>query len=234
MSQPATKVEDKKCVLNHEISHKPDYAFLDVQIPAEQKIMVEGSAMATMSPNMKMKTKMKGGLGRILTGESLFINEFTAEGTAGSMGIAPAVPGDMDHVFIDGETVFLQGSSYVASTPEVNVETKFQGIGKGFFSGESLFFIKCSGKGDLWFNTYGGMLAIDVKDDFVVDTGYVVGFTEGLEYKVESVGGMKSLFFSGEGLVCRFKGQGKLWIQTRQAPSFVSWVNPFRPVKSKS
>ena len=106
----------------------------------------------------------------------------------------------------------------------VTAESKWQGMIKGFFSGESLFFIKCSGVGDLWFNTYGGLLSIDVKDSFVVDTGYVVGFTEGLEYSVEPVSGMKSLFFSGEGLVCRFKGEGKVWIQTRQAPSFLSWI----------
>ena len=45
---------------------------------------------------------------------------------------------------------------------------------------------------------------------------------------------MKSLFFSGEGLVCRFSGQGKVWIQTRQVPAFGWWVYPFRPVKSKN
>ena len=58
-------------------------------------------------------------------------------------------------------------------------------------------------------------------------------FTEGLEYKVEKVGGYKSLFLSGEGLVCRFSGQGRVWIQTRQVAAFTSWVFPFRPVKSR-
>ena len=120
----------------------------------------------------------------------------------------------------------------MASTPGVEVETKFQGI-KGFFSGEKLFWIKCSGQGDLWFNTYGGMFSVDVKDSFVVDTGYIVAFTEGLEYDVTSVGGMKSLFFSGEGLVCKFKGQGRVWIQTRHAGSFASWIHPFRPQKKR-
>ena len=78
------------------------------------------------------------------------------------------------------------------------------------------------------------MIEIDVQGEYVVDTGYIVAFTEGLDYKVQSVGGYKSLFLSGEGLVCRFSGSGKLWIQTRQVPSFSSWVNPFRPVKKSN
>ncbi|MFP4365433.1 MAG: AIM24 family protein [Spirochaetia bacterium] len=75
---------------------------------------------------------------------------------------------------------------------------------------------------------------LDVKGDYVVDTGYIVGFTEGLEYNVESVGGLKSLFFSGEGLVCRFSGTGKVWIQTRRASAFTAWAEAFRRIQKKS
>jgi uncharacterized protein (AIM24 family) len=66
-----------------------------------------------------------------------------------------------------------------------------------------------------------------------VDTGHVVAFTEGLEYSVSRIGGYKSLFFSGEGLVCRFSGNGRLWIQTRKLGAFARWVYPFRPAKSR-
>ena len=90
----------------------------------------------------------------------------------------------------------------------------------------------CSGRGDLWFNTYGGMIAVDVDGEYIVDTGHIVAFTEGLEYQVGRIGGYKSLFFSGEGLICRFRGRGRLWIQTRKLGAFASWVRPFRPHKS--
>lgn len=212
---------------------RPDFAFLTVQIPAGKTIKVEASAMATMSTNVSMKTKFKGGLSRFLTGESIFINEFTAEGGAGELSIAPGPAGDLQHIALDGETVYLQNSAFVASGMGVNVETKWQGLMKGFFSGESLFLIRCSGSGDLWFNTFGAMLEIDVRGNYVVDTGYIVAFTEGLDYDVQRIGGYKSLFFSGEGLVCRFRGEGKVWVQTRQVGAFNAWVNPFRPVKSK-
>ncbi len=218
----------------YSIDCKPDFAFLTVSIPQNETLKVEASSMATMDTNIKMKTKMRGGLGRFLTGESLFMNEFTAEHGPGQIQIAPGAPGDMDHVHLNNETIYLQNSAFLASSMGVNVETKWQGFVKGFFSGENLFLIRCSGQGDLWFNTYGAMIKVEVDGEYVVDTGHLVAFTEGLDYSVSMVGGYKSLFFSGEGIVCRFRGQGTIWIQTRQVGAFASWVNPFRPVKSNN
>lgn len=216
------------------IEGRPDYAFLTVQLPANQTLKVEASAMATMDTHLRMKTKLRGGLGRFLTGESIFVNEFTAENVPGEIGIAPGAPGDLGHVYLRNETVYLQNSAFVACDPAVNLETKWQGFMKGFFSGESFFLVRASGKGDLWFNTYGGMIELDVDGDYVVDTGNIVAFTDGLDYSISKIGGYKSLFFSGEGLVCRFKGKGKVWIQTRTTGAFVSWAHWYRPVQKSN
>ena len=213
------------------VQGQPDYAFLTVQVPANQTLKVEASAMATMDTNLVMKTRLRGGLGRFVTGESIFINEFTAQGGPGEIGIAPGAPGDLRHVYLQDQTMYLQNSAYVASSSGVAVESKWQGLMKGFFSGESLFLIRCQGQGDLWFSSYGGIIEIDVSGEYVVDTGNIVAFTDGLNYEVTKVGGYKSLFFSGEGFVCRFSGQGRVWIQTRKVGPLVSWVWPFRPTK---
>ena len=215
------------------IEGRPDYSFLTVQVPANETLKIEASAMATMDTHVEMKTKIKGGFGRFLTGENIFINGFKAQNAPAEIGIAPGTPGDLMHQYLDGNTIFLQNSAYVASTVDVEVETKWQGMLKGFFSGESLFLIRCSGTGDLWFNTYGAIIEVDVMDNYVVDTGNIVAFTEGLDYEITKVGGYKSLFFSGEGFVCRFSGQGKVWIQTRSAQAFASWAHWFRPVRKK-
>lgn len=215
------------------IEGRPDFSFLTVTVPGEEMIKVEASAMATMDTNIEMKTKVRGGLGRFLTGESVFINEFYARGGVGEIGIAPGAPGDMGHVYLNNNTIYLQNGAFVACGPQVTIETKWQGLTKGFFSGESLFLIRAIGQGDLWFNTYGAMIEIDVDGDYVVDSGNIVAFTEGLDYKVSKVGGYKSLFFSGEGFVCRFSGQGKVWIQTRGVQALLSWAHPFRPVKKR-
>ncbi len=217
----------------YKLQGKPDYSYLTVNIPAGQTLKVEAGSMATMDTNIRMKTKMRGGFSRFLTGESLFINEFSAENGPGEIGIAPGSPGDMDHVYLENDIIYLQSAAFVAATMGVNVESKWQGLMKGFFSGESLFLARCSGVGDLWFNTYGAMMEIEVDGDYVVDTGHIVAFTDGLEYRVGKVGGYKSLFFSGEGLVCKFSGKGRLWLQTRQLGAFANWVYPFRPVKSQ-
>lgn len=211
---------------------KPDYGYLTIQIPKGQKIKVEAAAMAAMDTNLEMKTRFKGGLSRFLTGESLFINEFTAQNGNAEIQIAPSSPGDIDHVYLNNETIYLQNTAFVASGELVQVESKWQGFTKGFFSGENFFLIKCSGTGDLWFNSYGGIIPIDVEGDYVVDTGHIVAFTSELTYNVTRVGGYKSLFLSGEGLVCKFTGKGRVWIQTRKLAPLLKWVYPFRPTKS--
>jgi len=235
-SQPALKQSSVKNAAEFpfQIHHRPDYAFLILKLPVEQTVKVEASAMASMDSNIQMKTKFKGGFSRLLTGESIFINEFTAQGGPGELCVAPGPPGDMEHLYLNGQTVYLASSAFLAAGTGINVESKWQGLIKGMFGGNGLFLIRCSGSGSLWFNSYGAIIPIQISKEFVVDTSYVVGFTDGLQYNVTSVGGYKSLFLSGEGLVCRFQGSGTVWIQTRQAPAFASWVDPYRIVKRRS
>jgi len=226
--------------LTYEIEHNPAYAFLKLQVPANQTVLVESGAMAGMDPWLTMKSKMKGGLmkglGRMLGGESLFISEFTAEGKPGELYLAPGTPGDIQHYVLHGKSLMVQSSGFLACSPTVEIDTKFQGF-KGFFSGESLFLLKVSGTGDFWFSSYGAILEIPVDGSYVVDTGYVVAFEDTLNYAVEMLGGLswkglKTSVFGGEGLVCRFTGQGRLWVQSRHLYPLVSFLNAFRPTRS--
>src|ERR1043165_6663895 len=121
----------------YKLAGKPDFSYLTVNIPAGQTLKVEAGSMATMDTNIRMKTKMRGGLARLLTGESLFINEFSAENGPGEIGIAPGSPGDMDHVYLENDILYIQSAAFVAATMGVNIESKWQGLTKGFFSGES-------------------------------------------------------------------------------------------------
>lgn len=223
----------KKTDYTFSIESAPDYALAEVTISPGRTLRVEASAMAYMDSSLSMKTSAKGGFGRLLSGEKLFQNEFTAKNEPGKIGIAPGSPGDIAHVYLENEGIYIQNSAYLASSTDLEVKADFQGW-KGFFSGEKLFMIHAQGTGDLWFNTYGGLLEIDVAGGYVVDTGYIAAFTQDLTYDVRPVSGLKSLFFSGEGLVCRFSGKGKVWIQTRLAPAIVQWADPFRRVEKKS
>lgn len=223
------------------VENNPSYASLIVKLPPQQTLLVEAGAMAAMDANIKIKSKMRGGLmkgiGRMLSGESLFISEFTAQKTTGELYISPGVPGDITHYQLDGsKSLMVQSAGFVASSPSVDLDTKFQGL-KGFFSGESIFFLRASGQGDFWFSSYGAIIEIPVDGDFVVDTGYIVAFEDTLDYSVEMIGGLsfRSLrtgILGGEGLVCRFSGQGKLWIQSRNLFPLMNFLYFYRPIKS--
>ncbi len=227
--------------IRYDIEHKPAYASLKLGLNANQTVMVEAGAMAAMDSCITMRSKAKGGfkkgLGRMLGGESLFVSEFTAEGKSGDIYVSPGVPGDIQHYVLDGSTnLMVQSSGFVASGPNVVIDSKFQGF-KGFFSGESLFLLRVTGTGDFWFSSFGAVLEIPVDGHYVVDTGYIVAFEDTLNYEVEVMGGLsfkslKTSILGGEGLVTRFSGKGKLWVQSRNLYSFVNFINPFRPVKS--
>ena len=165
------------------------------------------------------------------------MNEFTAQGRSGELYISPNVPGDIQHYYLTKKcNLMVQGSGFVACSPNIELDSKFQGL-KGFFSGESLFLIRATGTGDFWFSSYGGIVEIPVTGNYVVDTSYIVAFEDSLNYDVEVIGGLSfsnlaTGIFGGEGLVCRFSGQGRLWIQSRNLHPLLNFLNTFRPTKN--
>jgi len=218
---------------------KPDFTMLRATFhaPGEQ-LLVEASAMVAKDGGVEMKTQIQGGIlaaakRKMLGGESLFQNTFTATAPGQRLFIAPAPEGDVEAIQCDGVTpVFLSSGAFVASTPSVTLDTKWGGA-KGFFSGAGLVLLKAQGQGPLFFSAYGGIQAIDVgPGGYICDTGHIVGFTGGLTYTVQKVGGLKSLLMSGEGLVCNFQGQGRLFLSTRNPGSLASFLQPFRKTGS--
>lgn len=224
--------------MRHEIVQKPDFAAVKVTFDtAGEQLLVESAAMLARDTGVAMQTQLQGGLlaaakRKMLGGESLFQNTFTASAPGQTLWIAPGTEGDVEVVHLDGRApMYLASGAFLASTPTVTLDTKWQGA-RGFFSGSGLFLLATQGHGPLFFAAYGGLHAVDVgAAGYVCDTSHVVAFTAGLEYAVTRVGGLKSLFFSGEGLVCRFTGQGRLWISTRNPGGLVSFLQPFRPVE---
>ncbi|ACB50082.1 hypothetical protein cce_0731 [Crocosphaera subtropica ATCC 51142] len=229
--------------ITYQIEHSPAYASLILDLRPQQTVLVEASAMAAMDTSVKMQSKIRGGLmkgvGRMLGGESLFINQFTAKNDSGRVYVSPGVPGDIQHYSIENHCgLLVQSSGFVACSDTVQIDTQFQGF-KGFFSGESLFLLRVTGRGDFWFSSYGAILEVPVTKDYVVDTGYVVAFEDTLNYNVEMIGGLsfrnlKTGILGGEGLVCRFSGKGRLWIQSRAIYPLLNFLHPFRPTKSSN
>ncbi len=229
--------------MQEHIEYNPSYTLLTVQMDAGEAIKVEPGGMAAMS-GCEMETKSSGGFLKglkkaLVGGESFFLNTFTAGTSGGWISLAPGAPGDIKWFDLEpGQELFIQSGSFLACTTNVEFDTKFEGF-KGFFSGESLFFIRAwanQGTGRIYYNSYGAMKEIAVQPGQIVtvDTGHLVAYDSGLDYQINKVGGMKSLMFGGEGLVMNFSGQGTIWIQTRNIPSLAGLILPFIPQSSSN
>lgn len=174
-----------------------------------------------------MQTGTRGGVlsglkRSLLGGESFFINTFKAT-APGEVTVAPALPGDVAHIVLTGETILVQSGSYLASAEGITVDTKWSGA-RGFFSGEGLFLLKIAGRGDLLISSYGGIheINLSVGQRYIVDTSHIVAFGEGVQYAVRRVGGWKTTLLGGEGLVVELTGPGKAYVQTRSPESFLA------------
>jgi uncharacterized protein (TIGR00266 family) len=222
--------------MEHEILYKPSYSLLRIALERGENISAEAGAMVSMSSGIEMQTSAKGGFfgalkRSVLGGESFFINTFAAN-DAGEVTFAPSLPGDIYAVQLSGRSIYAQSGAYIASSPEIQVDTKWGGA-KTFFSREGLFLLKLSGTGHAFLSSYGAIheIELEVGQRYTVDTGHMVAFDEGVGYHVKRVGGLKSTLFSGEGLVCELTGPGKIMIQSRSADAFLSWLIPQLPKK---
>jgi uncharacterized protein (TIGR00266 family) len=224
------------------IEHGPSFAWLRVKLEPGETIEAEAGAMVTRSASLDMSTRLNAGrkagffrkllavvialARKLLGGETMFINEFGgADG--GEVVLAPALSGQIvHHQITGGRKMLVQAGSYLASAGEVDTRLRWGGL-RTLFGGEGLFLLESSGDGDVFVNAYGGILEVPVDGTYVVDTGHVVAFDDTLSFTVRGSGGLKALFFSGEGLVCEFSGRGRLYLQSRNIGALVGWLTPF-------
>jgi len=218
-----------------EILARPSASVAKLTLDAGETVTCEVGAMIAMSTGLTVQTtaQKKGGAGfwagvkRMAAGENYFLNEFTAQKNGQTLIVGPGVCGDVIQHRLSGGALIVQGSSWLASGPGIQIDASFQGFSNALFSGESVFWVKCSGRGELFLNSFGAIYEIDVRDTHIVDSGHIVAFEDTLEFSVSKLGdSWIESFLSGEGLVCHFKGQGKLYCQSHNPPSFGKLLGP--------
>lgn len=221
--------------MNIVVEHGRSYATARVELAPGESIKAEAGALMAMKGDVDLQTATGGllkGLKRsLLGGESFFQNTFTARGAGGVVWLAPPLPGDVHRTRLEGDALIVQDGSYLASHPGIEVDTSWQGA-RGFFSGEGFVMLRVSGRGDLLLSSYGAIEAHPLRpgERMVVDTGHIVAFTDGMEHELERVTrGLKSLLFSGEGVVSAFTGPGTVWTQSRSSQSFLAWLSSRLP-----
>lgn len=210
---------------------RPAFAYLRVVLDPGESVVAESDAMSSMSADLDLATKFNGGLfpglcRKFLGGESLFINTFSNH-TNGprEITLVQATPGDVAEIELSGGSFCLQPGAYLASTPGIKLGLKWAGFAS-LIGREGLFKLIVSGFGKVWYGAYGALLDREVNGEMIIDTSHLVAYEPQLRLKVQLAGGLVGSFLSGEGLVTRVEGKGRVSIQTRSLQGLRNWLNP--------
>jgi uncharacterized protein (TIGR00266 family) len=223
-----------------EFLHRPDSAIAKVTLKPQEEIVAEAGAMVAMSGHMNVSTTLRkgkgggvlGGIKRMMAGESLFMSVFRSGNREAEIYLAPKLMGDIVPYKLKGTDLVVQSTGYLASTPGVDIDLGFTGF-KSLFSGESLFWLSMSGSGSVLLSAFGSIYEVEVDGEYVVDTGHIVAFERTLDYTIsKGNNNWAAAFLGGEGFVCRFQGQGKVFCQTHNPGSFGRLVGSQLPPRS--
>jgi uncharacterized protein (TIGR00266 family) len=223
---------------NHEIDyriHGEEMQYVEVELDPQETAVAEAGAFMMMDDGIQMQTifgdgsqQQSGLLGklfsagkRLLTGESLFMTAFTNSGYGKKrVSFASPYPGKIIPLDLSllGGRVTCQKDSFLCAAKGVSISIEFQRkLGAGLFGGEGFIMQKLEGDG-MAFVHAGGHVAERVLQQgeiLKIDTGCIVAFTQGVNYDIQFVGGIKNTFFGGEGVFfATLQGPGKVWIQT--------------------
>lgn len=208
---------------------------------AGQTLCTESGAMSWMSPNMRMDTNTGGGIkkvfSRMFSGESMFINEYTAEGGTGMIAFASSFPGSIIPFQVsEGNGIIVQKSGFLAMEKGMDISIYFQKkLGKGLFGGEGFIMQRITGNGTAFVEIDGHCKEYDLKagESIIVDTGYLAAMSESCTMDIETVKGAKNIFLGGEGLFhTRITGPGKVYIQSMPLINTAQALTPYLNINS--
>ncbi len=203
-----------------------------------QTLCSESGAMSWMSPNMHMETNSGGGvkkaLGRLFSGDSLFMNEYTAQGYTGMIAFASRFPGSIiPYEVTPGNGIIVQKKGFLAMEKGLDLSVYFQRkLGKGLFGGEGFIMQKVSGNGLVFLEIDGHCVeyTLGAGESIIIDTGYLAAMTETCSMDIETIKGAKNIFLGGEGFFhTKVTGPGKVYIQSMPIWQIAQELIPYMP-----
>lgn len=214
--------------------------FLHVSLRSGEKIYCESNAMVMMESNLELKGKMTGGVGsalmrRFANGESFFQQHIEATYGAGDCLLSPTLPGAIEVLDIGAIRYLMNDGAFVAAESGVTLQVRTQSLGTALFGQTGGFFIcEAAGSGKLAVSGFGSSFVLDVEPgkELVIDNSHVIAWDTRLHYDVsvasQSGGGflgqMINSVTSGEGVILKFSGKGKVIICSRNRSAFTSWI----------
>lgn len=200
-----------------------------------ETLCTESGAMSWMSPNMRMTTNTGGGIkkmfGRMFSGESIFMNEYTAEGGTGMIAFSSSFPGSIiPYRVTPGNGIIVQKRGFLAMEKGLEMSVHFHRRFGGIFGGEGLIMQRITGDGLVFLEIDGHCKEIELKagETILLDTGYLAAMSESCYMDVEMVKGFKNIFFGGEGLLhTKVTGPGKVYIQSMPVINTAARLSPY-------
>ncbi len=208
---------------------------------AGQSVCCERGAMSWMSPNMQMQTGSGGGfrkaIGRLFSGDSVFVNEYTAMGGGGMIAFASNLPGRIiPYEVTPGNGIIVQKGGFLAMEKGLDLSVYFQKkLSRGFFGGEGFIMQKISGNGMVFIEIdgYCKEYNLGIGESLVIDTGYLAAMSETCTMDIQTVKGAKNMFFGGEGFFhTRVTGPGKVYIQSMPLSNTAQALSPYLNINS--
>lgn len=207
-----------------------------------ESIYSQRGGMTWQTDGINMKTNARGGvmksLGRMFTGESIFMNTYTANVDGAKVAFATTVPGDIVSVNVGENNGFtVQKSSFLCAEPGVDMSIAFtKKFSAGLFGGEGFVLQKAKGNGMLFLEVDGDPVERILAPGEVlkVDTGNVVGFESTVSYEIETVKGLGNIFLGGEGLfLTKLVGPGRIIIQSQNFGDFAGKILGMMPKNNR-
>ena len=214
--------------------------FLHVSLHKGERIYCESDAMVMIEDTLDLTGKMTGGLGsaimrRFANGESFFQQHIEATRGDGDCLLSPVLPGAVQILEVGTTHYMLSDGAFVAAESSVDLRVRAQNIGNALFARTGGFFVgEATGHGQLVVSGFGASFILDVTPgrDVIIDNAHVVAWDSQLRYEIavpnQQGGGLFNRLVnsvtSGEGVVLRFSGQGKVILCSRNRDAFVSWM----------
>ena len=207
-----------------------------------ESIYSQRGGMTWQTDGINMKTNARGGvmksLGRMFTGESIFMNTYTANVDGAKVAFATTVPGDIVSINVGENNGFtVQKSSFLCAEPGVDMSIAFtKKFSAGLFGGEGFVLQKAKGNGMLFLEVDGDPVERILAPGEVlkVDTGNVVGFESTVSYEIETVKGLGNIFLGGEGLfLTKLVGPGRVIIQSQNFGDFAGKILGMMPKNNR-
>ncbi len=215
---------------------------LNCKLKKGEQLFTESGAMSWMTEGFKMETNTNGGLmkglGRALSGESLFMNTYTAENDDVEISFASSLPGEiLEFDLSNGQSIIAQKQAFLCAEKSVDMKMHFRKkLGAGLFGGEGFIMQKITGPGKAYLEIDGNVVKKELADGEVlkVDNGYVAAMTETVSLDIVTVKGFKNIMFGGEGLfLTTLKGPGTVWLQSMPISKLAGTIYPYLPASSR-